>query len=221
MRPVVAEFARDVADSLDVPRPIIELGARAAAGQQDAIDLRAVFGADDYTGCDLQPGPGVDRVEDVHQLSFPDNSVGTVLCFETLEHVADPLRAVREMHRVLRPGGLCALSSVMLFPIHAHPWDYWRFTPEGFRLLLEPFRSSLVMAHGWEPLPEGVFGIGLKDVDRPLRPDMLPRLDAACRSWGEGLPVEFGPIRMDLRRLWRHTLRYTREAAKHRLTRSG
>ena len=64
-----------------------------------------------------------------------------MICLETLEHVADPIRAVEEMHRVLRPGGVLAISSLMFFPIHAHPWDYWRFTPEGFERLLEPFES--------------------------------------------------------------------------------
>ena len=36
-------------------------------------------------------------------------------------------------------GGVCVLSSVMFFPVHGYPHDYWRFTPEGMRLLLEPF----------------------------------------------------------------------------------
>src|SRR3546814_16126200 len=65
----------------------------------------------------IQEGLGVDRIEDVHALTFDDDSVGTIICLETLEHVADPLRAVQEMHRVLRPGGVLAISSLMFFPI--------------------------------------------------------------------------------------------------------
>jgi SAM-dependent methyltransferase len=219
VRPVVAAFARDVAENLEPAGPVVELGARVAEGQDDPVDLRSMYPAADYLGCDLYDGPGVDQLEDIHHLSFADNSIGTVLCLETLEHVADPLRAVQEIHRVLKPGGLCVVSSVMLFPIHAHPWDYWRFTPEGFRLLLAPFDSSLVMAHGWEPLPEGVFGVAYKGVDRPLTPAQLPRLDLACRTWAQHQPVEFGPIRMTLPELWRHTLRYSTAAARHRLSR--
>jgi SAM-dependent methyltransferase len=215
---VVAAFARDVAENLDHPDPVIELGSRIADGQAGLVELRELFGTTDYRGCDLYDGPGVDQIEDIHHLSFADNSIGTVLCLETLEHVADPLQAVREIHRVLKPGGLAVLSSVMLFPIHAHPWDYWRFTPEGFRLVMAPFDAPLVMAHGWDLMPEGVFAVAYKDT-RSITPDQLPRLDAACRSWGEKLPVEFGPIRMTLPRLWRHTLRYTRDLGLARLRR--
>jgi SAM-dependent methyltransferase len=217
----------DVAENLEPPGPILELGARAAEGQEDALDLRALFGINatdaepiTYIGADLFDGPGVDQIEDIHALSFADNSIGTVLCLETLEHVRDPLQAVREIHRVLKPGGLCVLSSVMLFPIHAHPWDYWRFTPEGFRLLMAPFPAPLVMAHGWDQLPEGVFAVGIKDRNDPIRADQLPRLSAACEGWGKYHPVDFGPIRMTLAELWRHTVRYTRAEATARLRRS-
>ena len=140
MRPDVLEFARDVAENFAIAEPLVEMGARAAEGQEDIADVRPIFGAGTHIGCDIQEGLGVDRIEDIHHLTFDDDSVGTVICLETLEHVADPLRAVQEMHRVLRPGGVLAISSLMFFPIHAHPWDYWRFTPEGFDLLLQPVR---------------------------------------------------------------------------------
>lgn len=216
MRPAVLEFARDVAASFPIGEPLVEIGARAAEGQEGIADLRAVFGATEHIGCDIQEGPGVDRIEDVHQLSFEDGSVGTVICLETLEHVADPRRAVQEMHRVLQPGGVLAISSLMFFPIHAHPWDYWRFTPEGFELLLEPFESRLVVAQGWDLMPEGVFGIGVKG-PADLRPELLPRTTEIARTWGAGKRVDLGPMRMSTRELWRFTLRQTADALTARL----
>src|SRR5690606_11290226 len=187
--------------------PLVEIGARAAEGQEGIADLRSIFGAGDHIGCDIQEGPGVDRIEDVHALSFEDASVGTIICLETLEHVADPLRAVAEMHRALRPGGVLAISSLMFFPIHAHPWDYWRFTPEGFDLLLQPFESRLVVAQGWDLMPEGVFGIGVKGPDPDLGPHRLPRTQRIADHWGRGKRVDFGPMRLSVRELWGHTLR--------------
>lgn len=219
MRPAVFEFARDVAESFELAEPLVEIGARAAAGQEDVADLRAVFNASEHIGCDIQEGPGVDRIEDVHHLTFADNSVGTVICLETLEHVADPLRAVQEMHRVLKPGGLLAISSLMFFPIHEHPWDYWRFTPEGFDLLLSPFETRLVVAQGWELMPDGVFGVGIKG-PAELGRDSLPRTSRVSDSWPYGKVVDFGPIRLTVRELWGHTLRYSREAAAIRLKRA-
>jgi SAM-dependent methyltransferase len=220
MRPAVLEFARDVAASFPIAEPLVEIGARAAEGQEDIADLRSIFRASEHIGCDIQEGTGVDRIEDVHALSFADGSVGTVICLETLEHVADPLRAVAEMHRVLRPGGVLAISSLMFFPIHAHPWDYWRFTPEGFELLLQPFESRLVVAQGWDLMPEGVFGIGVKG-PADLRPEQLPRTTEIARAWGAHKRVDLGPMRMSVRELWRFTFDETRGALRDRLRGKG
>src|SRR5208337_314921 len=49
-----------------------------------------------YVGCDMRPGPGVDRVEDVSASNLPDGSAGTVLCIETFEHVFEVRRAFDE-----------------------------------------------------------------------------------------------------------------------------
>lgn len=216
MRPSVRGFAEEVARELPLMDPVVQIGARPAEGQEDIADLRSLFAGRDYIGCDLQSGPGVDRIEDVHALEFDDDSVGAVLAFDTLEHVADPIRALQEIHRVLAPGGIVAISSVMFFVIHAHPWDYWRFTPEGFDLLLEPFEQRLVLAQGDPNLPVNVFGVGIKGPDPALSEALLPATVAACESWGRGRQVELGPMRMSVRELWRFTLTQTGKAARRR-----
>jgi hypothetical protein len=50
----------------------------------------------------------------------------------------------------------------MLWPIHDHPNDYWRFTPEAFRSILKPFKFSFVGFAGEEIFPHTVVGIGFK-----------------------------------------------------------
>jgi len=47
-------------------------------------------------------------VADVHALRFPDDTFDVVHAHQVLQHVADPVRALREMRRVCRPGGLVA-----------------------------------------------------------------------------------------------------------------
>ena len=49
---------------------------------------------------------------DIHQMPFPDNAFDTVLCNHVLEHVADDIQAMREIARVLRPGGLFLFEEV-------------------------------------------------------------------------------------------------------------
>lgn len=47
-------------------------------------------------------------VEDVHALSFADDTFDVVHAHQVLQHVGDPVQALREMRRVTRPGGLVA-----------------------------------------------------------------------------------------------------------------
>jgi SAM-dependent methyltransferase len=216
MRPLVKVFVEDCSRLFDVMEPIVEIGSRPAEGQEQDAYLRHLFPGREYIGCDIQPGPNVDQIEDIHALTFADNSVGCVVCVEVLEHVADPIRAVEEIHRVLKPGGVAILTSVMFMPIHAHPWDYWRFTPEGFAKILEPFETSLAFGYGFDLLPEGVQGIGVKGPFEGLSIDRLPGTKSMVDNWGKGehYRVDFGPFRMSVPGLWKRTLRETGSLAK-------
>lgn len=48
-------------------------------------------------------------VSDVHALDLPDDSFDVVHAHQVLQHVADPVTALREMRRVCRPGGIVAV----------------------------------------------------------------------------------------------------------------
>ncbi|KAK3816507.1 MAG: S-adenosyl-L-methionine-dependent methyltransferase [Benniella sp.] len=48
------------------------------------------------------------QVGDIHALNFPDNTFDIVHVHQGLQHVADPVQALREMGRVAKPGGIVA-----------------------------------------------------------------------------------------------------------------
>lgn len=52
------------------------------------------------------------------------------LMIELIEHVLDPKVVIKEASRILRGGGLLLISSPFLYPIHADPHDYARYTPK-------------------------------------------------------------------------------------------
>ncbi|MGQ9765713.1 MAG: class I SAM-dependent methyltransferase [Armatimonadota bacterium] len=68
------------------------------------------------------------------QLPFPDKSFDFILCTEVLEHTQQPFQVMRELARLLKPGGYLFLSVPFIYPIHEAPNDYWRFTTHGLAL---------------------------------------------------------------------------------------
>jgi SAM-dependent methyltransferase len=54
---------------------------------------------------------------DIHQIPFPDNTFEVILCNHVLEHVRDDIQAMREMHRVLKPGGFAILQVPFFNPV--------------------------------------------------------------------------------------------------------
>lgn len=166
MRQSVKDYLVKIINRHPVSEPIYEIGSYRVEGQEEFADLRPLFPGKIYIGCDMRQGLGVDRIEDVHCLNVKKNSIGTVLIFDTLEHVENVHRAMEEIYRILKPGGMVIMSSVMNFPIHDYPSDYWRFTPKAFELLLKRFSTYEVEFDGDHQFPEGVYGFGIKGEGR-------------------------------------------------------
>jgi SAM-dependent methyltransferase len=71
-------------------------------------------------------------------------SFDTVLCTAVLEHVEEPARAIEEMHRVLRPGGVLILTAPLFWQVHEAPRDFYRYTEYGLRYLFEKAGFTIV-----------------------------------------------------------------------------
>ena len=112
-------------------------------------------------------GPGYVTVgeheEDVRgsllALPFPTNQFDGIVLTEVLEHCRDPFTAMREVFRVLKPGGLLLVTSPFAWPWHGtnEYEDYWRFTHQGWKLLLETFTDVSITPCAWTP--EGEAGM--------------------------------------------------------------
>ncbi|MFT4214554.1 MAG: class I SAM-dependent methyltransferase [Microbacterium sp.] len=73
-------------------------------GADEVALARATMVAREATNVDVQ-------VADVHALPFDDDVFDVVHAHQVLQHVADPVQALREMARVTRPGGVVAVSN--------------------------------------------------------------------------------------------------------------
>ncbi len=193
-------FCRLVAETIDCPGPVFEFGSYQVEGQEGYANLRALFPGKEYVGCDMRPGPGVDRVEDVTAIRMADGSAGTVLCIETFEHVFEVRRAFDEVFRILRPGGVFVITSPLNFRIHGYPDDYWRMTPSCLRRMLEPYGARVSGYQGYQAFPHTVMGLAIKS---PIPADAdarASRLVSAYADWARREEAAL-PAGVKLRRL--------------------
>src|SRR5882672_6960003 len=75
-----------------------------------------------------------------------DNTAATVISCDTFEHVKDPFKAIDEIYRIMKPGGLLILSTVLTWGYHEYPGDYFRYTVEGLEHLCSKFEK---LESGW------------------------------------------------------------------------
>jgi SAM-dependent methyltransferase len=105
-------------------------------------------GAKSYLGSDyLSERSRPDVVCSALDLPFPENRFDTVVSTEVLEHVPDPLRALKEMRRVVKPGGHVIVSTPMYWPRHEVPYDYFRYPYDGLLHLLKESGLELVQLY--------------------------------------------------------------------------
>jgi len=80
-------------------------------------------------GAGLQAGSWdqrqLDIVSDIVAIPEPDGSFDAVMCIEVLEHLPDPVRALHELARLLRPGGVLVLTAPFCSLTHFSPYFYY------------------------------------------------------------------------------------------------
>lgn len=132
-----------------------------------------------WTGMDFQPGTNVDIVDDIeYGEHLPSCEFTGVVCSEALEHIRRPWKAVETIHRVLQPGGHVLVTTLTTFHIHGYPNDYFRYTPEGLRVLFEDAGFEVVKS--WN---EGSTELRLKNHDEVVFTKKAPlQVFAVCRK---------------------------------------
>ncbi|MGB6476321.1 MAG: class I SAM-dependent methyltransferase [Candidatus Sulfotelmatobacter sp.] len=100
-----------------------------------------------YIAVDLVQSPLVNLQANAGEMPFPEGLFDLVFCTQVLEYVLEPAVPVREIYRVLKPGGVALFSFAAFYPRIADD-DYWRFTSAGLRHLLRPFGRVEVVPEG-------------------------------------------------------------------------
>lgn len=119
--------------------------------KSEPVEITALDLGFDKTGT----GAHIDLEKDA--LPRADHSVDGVLAFNILEHLYDYSFLLAEIKRVLRPGGHVVGAVPFLVGYHADPKDFWRYTSEALRKILEErgFKNIKISVLGRGPFSAG------------------------------------------------------------------
>jgi SAM-dependent methyltransferase len=98
---------------------------------------RSLFPNANYQTADLQGSDADFSIDGDGLTNAPDHAFDMVLSTQVLEHCRNPDRYLSEVARVLKPDGKLILSTHGLFEEHACPYDFFRWTADGLRTVVE------------------------------------------------------------------------------------
>jgi len=107
----------------------------------------------EYFSLDIRRDCNPNIISDAHSLPFGNSTFDTVISTEVLEHIKNPEIMISEMLRILRPCGICIVSSPFLYPLHPRMngyflGDFHRFTLDEYKHLFREFSQLETFSHG-------------------------------------------------------------------------
>ncbi len=132
--------ARSFARTRTDPRVLNIFASKDASGFRESI-YQPLFEGTNYDTVDFWEDKFIfDGAEmpNSYTLPFEDGSFEVVLTTKVLlEHISEPGETIKELARILRPGGEAFLIAPFAMAIHQQPHDYFRFTEYGLRYLFK------------------------------------------------------------------------------------
>lgn len=130
-----------------VHSPALEVGSRAWQGDAGNFSRLLSRHNVEWSGCDITSGDGVDFQLDITDPAACERLAGrwrTVLMLNILEHVYDPILALRNAMTLLSPRGVCVIITPTVWHLHDYPKDFWRPLPDFYLEFAARERAQVV-----------------------------------------------------------------------------
>lgn len=141
----------DYCKNLKAPK-VLELGVKRSQSDRSTMHKSWIPHACHFHGTDILAGKDVDFVADVHKLSevTGGESYDIVISCSSFEHFKYPHLAALEISKILKPNGAVFIQTHCCFPLHAHPYDYFRFSSEALESLFGTKNGITVQSTNYE-----------------------------------------------------------------------
>lgn len=145
----------------------------------------------DYTTADLY-SPIVDVKADILNLPFPDNEFDIVFCNHVLEHIEDDSKAMKELFRVMKPGGMGIFQVPQELAREKTYEDPTIITAEDRAKQFGQYDHVRIYGKDYfNRLRQAGFKVDEVDYSKTLSPELVEKY---CLAKGEILPVCFKPL---------------------------
>ncbi len=116
-----------------------EVWARQSGGLALEVGSGITRGVPRQVNLDVGLFDHVHVVASAERIPFADHTFTLARSIAVLEHVRHPDQVVKELHRVLQPGGHVYAEVPFMQHFHAYPNDFQRYTIEGLKVLFRDF----------------------------------------------------------------------------------
>jgi SAM-dependent methyltransferase len=179
---------------------MLPAGSRVLDVGAGSVPYRAWFSHCDYKTQDFARLPDaqlrdqgygeIDYISDATAIPVPNASFDAILCAEVLEHLPEPIKAINEFARILRPGGRLILTAPLGSGIHQEPHHFYGgYTEFWYRRFLHEagFRDITVAPNDGSFMFFAQESIRFVRTTRPGRLGMSPLAEAVWTPlWGVG-----------------------------------
>ena len=134
-RESILAFVREAAKRIPAGARVADVGAGDAPFRE--LFAHAQYATLDWAESVHEGARASDIVASADAIPVREGAFDAVIFTQVLEHVPEPTGVMSELYRILAKGGTLYLTAPLVWELHELPHDYYRYTSEGLRHLLE------------------------------------------------------------------------------------